>query len=136
GSDVAAVATIPVYTVMGSLDDQMSIEPVLLYRQQVDSVGGVVRMDTMATWTHQNTCDYSYTAPRLDWLFAQRLGVPAVNVPEGNPIGNAIENTVADNSSPQTVKVLINGHLYILSNGRLFDQTGRLVKQIKTTQYE
>ncbi|MBQ6748330.1 MAG: hypothetical protein IJR09_02715, partial [Paludibacteraceae bacterium] len=81
-------------------------------------------------------CDYSYTAPRLDWLFAQRLGVPAVNVPEGNPIGNAIENTVADNSSPQTVKVLINGHLYILSNGRLFDQTGRLVKQIKTTQYE
>ena len=129
GSDVAALATTPVYTVMGSLDDQMSIEPVLLYRQQVDSAGGVVRLDTMATWTHQNTCDYSYSTPRLDWLFAQRLGVPAVDVPDGNPIGDAI-GIITENSSPRAVKILLNGHLYIRSNGRLYDMTGRFVKPL------
>ena len=126
-SDPAAVASTPVYTVMGSLDDQMSIAPVLAFREQVDSAGGVVRLDTMATWTHQNTCDYSYTTPRLDWLFAQRLGVPAVDVPDGNPIGDAIE-PITDDPLPMPAKIFLNGHLYIRSNGRLYDATGRFVK--------
>ena len=128
-SDPAAVATTPVYTVMGSLDDQMSIAPVLVFREQVGSAGGVVRLDTMATWTHQNTCDYSYTTPRLDWLFAQRLGVPAVDVPDGNPIGETIE-PITDDQLPMPAKIFLNGHLYIRSNGRLYDMTGRFVKPL------
>lgn len=32
-------------------------------------------LDTEEGWTHQNTCEQSYTDERLDWLFAHVKGV-------------------------------------------------------------
>ena len=38
---------------------------------EVLAAGGTFTLETEEGWTHQNTCEESYTDERLDWLFAQ-----------------------------------------------------------------
>ena len=71
GMDAANVATTPVYTVMGTADNIMSIAAVEDFKASVVAAGGTLRLDTETGWTHQNTCEQSYTRERLDWLFSQ-----------------------------------------------------------------
>ena len=68
----ANVAATPVYTVMGTADNIMSIPDVEAFKTEVETAGGLVTLDIEDGWTHANTCEWSYTAERLAWLFAQR----------------------------------------------------------------
>ena len=81
GCDAANVATTPVYTVMGSTDNIMSIDGVEQFQSEVVALGGTFRLDIETGWTHQNTCELSYTDPRLDWLFSQRRNTGGVSAP-------------------------------------------------------
>ncbi len=74
GLDAANVATTPVRTVMGTADNIMSITPVEDFQASVIAAGGTVILDTEEGWTHQNTCEQSYTDERLDWLFTHVKG--------------------------------------------------------------
>ena len=79
GMDAANVATTPVYTVMGTADNIMSIEAVETFRAAVIAAGGTIILDIETGWTHQNTCEQSYTGQRLEWLFSHtRNEVPAL----------------------------------------------------------
>ena len=71
GMNAANVATTPVYTVMGTADNIMSIDAVEEFQTDVFAAGGTMILDVENGWTHQNTCELSYTEPRLDWLFSQ-----------------------------------------------------------------
>ncbi len=75
GLDAANVATTPVRTVMGTNDNIMSITPVEEFQESVLAAGGTVILETEEGWTHQNTCEQSYTDERLDWLFGHVKGV-------------------------------------------------------------
>ena len=59
---------------MGTADNIMSITPVEDFQASVIAAGGTVILDTEEGWTHQNTCEQSYTDERLDWLFAHVKG--------------------------------------------------------------
>lgn len=71
GLDAANVATTPVRTVMGTDDSIMSIPAVEAFQADVQAAGGTLLMETEEGWTHQDTCEESYTDLRLDWLFSQ-----------------------------------------------------------------
>ncbi len=65
-----SLAFTPVYTVMGTADNIMSIPAVEAFLRQLDTLGATYRYDVEQGWTHQQTCIESYTARRLDWLFS------------------------------------------------------------------
>lgn len=71
GMSAANVATTPVLTVMGTSDKIMSIQDVSNFQTEVVAAGGTLRIDVEDGWTHENTCEQSYTDTRLEWLFAQ-----------------------------------------------------------------
>ena len=66
------VAATPVYTVMGTADNIMSISDVEAFITEAEKAGGLLTLDIEDGWTHANTCEWSYTAERLDWLYAPR----------------------------------------------------------------
>ncbi|MGM9809980.1 MAG: hypothetical protein ACI30J_03820 [Paludibacteraceae bacterium] len=70
--DAAKVAQTPVYTVMGGKDRVMKPEEVRLqsFLDSVAAYGGEYQFDTEEAWDHETTCKESYTAQRLDWVFA------------------------------------------------------------------
>ena len=74
GFNPANVATTPVYTVMGTADNIMNISSVEEFTSEVIGEGGIVRYDVEQGWTHQNTCERSYTNERLKWLFSYKRG--------------------------------------------------------------
>lgn len=67
-----SIALTPVYTVMGTADNIMSIPAVEAFLAQLDSLGATYRYDVEQGWTHQQTCIESYTTSRLVWLFSQQ----------------------------------------------------------------
>ena len=71
------VAKTPVYTVMGTADNIMSLETVETFCEEVLANGGTLLMDVEEGWTHQDTCEKSYTDARLDWLFSNIRGISA-----------------------------------------------------------
>ena len=80
GMDAQNVAKTPVLTVMGTADNIMSIPTVEDFRTEVLAAGGSIQLDIEEGWTHQNTCEQSYTDKRLEWLFSQsRSGNTAVS---------------------------------------------------------
>ena len=70
GLDAAAVATTPVFTVMGTADNMMSIPAVEQFQTEVLAFGGTLILETEPGWSHPTTCEQSYTDQRLDWLFS------------------------------------------------------------------
>ena len=67
-----SLALTPVYVVMGTSDNIMSITVVESFLAQLDSLGATYRYDVEQDWTHEQTCIQSYTSARLNWVFAQR----------------------------------------------------------------
>lgn len=67
--DADKVASVPVYTVMGTSDRIMSVEAAAKFIQELDSRGATTKFDIEDGWTHEMTCIQSYTAQRLDWVF-------------------------------------------------------------------
>lgn len=66
-----SIALTPVYVVMGTEDNIMSIPAVEAFLATLDSLGATYRYDVEQGWTHEQTCTWSYTTSRLDWLFSQ-----------------------------------------------------------------
>ena len=71
GMSAEAVAKTPVYTVMGTADNIMSIDAVETFQTQVLAAGGILILEVETGWTHQDTCEKSYTDSRLEWLFSK-----------------------------------------------------------------
>ncbi len=92
GLDAQKAALTPVYTVMGTADKIMSIPTVESFTQEMDTFGAEYRFDTEEGWSHENTCEMSYTDARLDWLFAHTRE-------------SSTGITAAIGSAPQTVTV-------------------------------
>ena len=67
-----SIALTPVYTVMGTADNIMSIPTVETFLEQLDSLGATYRYDIEQGWSHQQTCIESYTTPRLNWVFSHQ----------------------------------------------------------------
>lgn len=68
----ANVACTPVYVVMGTADKIMSTDTVKTFVTWIDAASGETKLDIEDGWTHEITCIRSYTADRLDWIFAHR----------------------------------------------------------------
>lgn len=66
------VAKTPVYVVAGSADRLMGRRFAYLdhFLDMVGSCGGKCRLDVEQGWDHRRTCEESYTAERLDWVFS------------------------------------------------------------------
>ena len=62
----------PVYTVMGTADNIMSLQAARDFVNSLTALGGEAVMDEEEGWTHEQTCIESYTTQRLDWIFAQQ----------------------------------------------------------------
>ena len=120
GCNTLTIADIPVYTVMGLADDIMSVDPVITFREQVIAAGGVMHLDTEAGWSHQNTCEMSYTTDRLNWIFAQRKGQPVIDSAATTDVVITNNQTL----SPSAVKIIHNGQLYIQCGNRRYTVTG------------
>ena len=73
GMSAEAVATTPVYNVMG-LADKIMNEQVRAIAQdfitQLRALGDEAEYETVEGWTHETTCIQSYSAARLGWVFA------------------------------------------------------------------
>lgn len=68
--DADKVAETPVYTVMGTSDQIMSIETTSDFIEELNTRNADTRFDIEEGWTHEMTCVQSYTTPRLDWIFS------------------------------------------------------------------
>ena len=116
GFDVAAVATTPVLTVMGTADNMMSIPAVEQFQSEVLAVGGTLILEAEEGWSHPTTCEQSYTDQRLDWLFSWRRRSTGINVitsaiPSSVPIYDMCGRKV---SSPSKGIYLIDGRKVIV----------------------
>lgn len=65
------VSKTPVYAVMGTADNIMSVETVQTFIAELNKLGGKTKLDVVSGWTHEQTCKQSYTSARLQWLFSQ-----------------------------------------------------------------
>lgn len=83
-----SVALTPVFTVMGTADNIMSIPTVEDFTARLTQAGGEWRMEVEDGWTHEVTCIQSYTSARLDWLFGHSREVPALAIasPTASPV--------------------------------------------------
>lgn len=70
GCDPDKVSKTPAYTVMGSADRLMSVATAQDFVSQITALNADCRMEVADGWDHRNTCEWSYTTPRLDWVFA------------------------------------------------------------------
>ncbi len=116
GLDATHVATTPVLTVMGTADVLMSIPAVETFKTSVVAAGGMVILETEEGWSHQNTCEQSYTDERLDWLFSHVKG-------NSTAIDNIIDN---DNSTPAPIydlcgrRITKPAHGVYIQNGKKY----------------
>jgi len=94
GYNVENIATTPVYAVMGTKDAIMSVTPVSNMQASVTALGGTMLLDVVDGWTHQETCEQSYTKERLDWLFSQTKGALTGDVNCDGTVDVADINTV------------------------------------------
>lgn len=67
--DASKVAATPVYTVMGTADQIMSVETTADFISELNAHNGITEFDIEEGWTHEMTCIQSYTTERLDWVF-------------------------------------------------------------------
>lgn len=86
--DADKVASTPVYTVMGTLDQIMSVETTADFIDELNARNGTTKFDIEEGWTHEMTCTQSYTTQRLDWVFSQSKNPLGIEMPttEGKDI--------------------------------------------------
>lgn len=90
--DAANVASTPVFTVMGTADRIMSVETAAAFVEKLKAHDGDVRFETEDGWTHEMTCIQSYTAERLDWVFAHELTLSGVEHAEAEvPVAREVQ---------------------------------------------
>ncbi len=69
GLDAMKTSKTPLYTVMGTSDRIMSVSAVQDFLKKMDSFEAVYKIDVENGWSHENTCEKSYTSERLTWVF-------------------------------------------------------------------
>lgn len=69
GLNAEEISKTPLYTVMGTADRIMKIEPVETLLAEMDSFGASYQFDVEQDWTHEDVCKNSYTSERLAWVF-------------------------------------------------------------------
>lgn len=101
GLNAEEISKTPLYTVMGTADRIMKIEPVETLLAEMDSFGASYRLDIEQDWTHEDVCKNSYTKERLDWVFSHVEN-----------ISNGIDMKQIDLSRPISIKWYdLQGHL-------------------------
>ncbi len=69
GTTPSAVAKTPLYTVMGTDDKVMKLSNVESFVTMLEKNEAEYKFDIEEGWTHEDVCQLSYTAKRLNWLF-------------------------------------------------------------------
>ena len=80
--DADKVASTPVYTVMGTSDQIMSVGTTSSFISELNDRNGMTEFDVEEGWTHEMTCIQSYTTPRLDWVFGDHHVSSGIDMPE------------------------------------------------------
>lgn len=70
GLAAEAVSQTPVCTVMGTADAMMDIPTVEDFIGEMENYGATCRLDIEQGWTHEDVCQRSYSAERLEWVFS------------------------------------------------------------------
>ena len=73
GMSADNVATTPVYNVMGLADKIMGSDVRAIaesFIAQLQLLGDDVKYETVPDWSHEITCNQSYSTARLNWVFA------------------------------------------------------------------
>lgn len=71
-ANAGLVASTPVYAVMGTEDNLMTIPRVSTFMEQLKEGGGEALLDIEKGWSHVKTCTDSYTDERLGWIFRHK----------------------------------------------------------------
>ena len=57
---------------MGTADTVMNLQVVTDFVEMLEANNGEIRFDSEDGWTHEETCEQSYTDDRLDWIFGHK----------------------------------------------------------------
>lgn len=69
GLNAVNIAKTPFYTVMGTADKIMKMEPVETLFAEIESGNASYKFDIEQGWSHEDVCKKSYTPERLSWVF-------------------------------------------------------------------
>lgn len=109
-SNAESVSHTPIYTVMGTADNIMSIPTVQEFLQELEAYGGEYRFDIEEGWTHAQTCIESYTEVRLDWVFshpADSIYCEITGYGDNNGDWHLIASPLAESIAPTEVGNLV-----------------------------
>lgn len=76
GLNAENISMTPLYTVMGTADKIMKIQPVETMLSEMDTYEASYMFDIEQGWTHEDVCKKSYTTERLNWVFAHKSDTP------------------------------------------------------------
>lgn len=71
-ADAGLLASTPVYAVMGTDDNLMTLPRVSTFVEQLKERGGEALLDIEKDWSHGKACTDSYTDERLRWIFGHK----------------------------------------------------------------
>lgn len=92
GCNVENVSQTPVFTVMGTADRIMDVETTSDFINELNTLGGITKLDIEEGWTHEVTCIQSYTTDRLDWIFGHSRNSAGIeNNTTDYKIGEAVQ---------------------------------------------
>lgn len=114
--DASKVAQTPVYTVMGTADNIMSIPAVDTFTRALAAQGGEYKYDIEEGWTHEDTCIKSYTRDRLAWVLGHTKSSTGINrITSANP-SHAIYDLQGHrlNTLPAHGIIIVNGKKVVL----------------------
>ncbi len=61
-----------ILSVVGRNDFKRDIEAVKSFFEELSELGSEARVDIEDNWDHRQTCEYSFTTERLNWLFGRK----------------------------------------------------------------
>lgn len=116
------VSKTPVFTVMGTADNIMSVNAAQTFINNLQALGDDVCMEVEDGWTHEMTCIESYTKRRLDWIFAHERGMTSAIRPVSVQHETVVESLYYTLDG-RPVKNPSSSHVYlrkeVLSDGRV-----------------
>lgn len=60
-----------IYSVVGGNDRRRTIGDIKSFFRKLEEKGAVVKLDIENSWGHRQTCEWSFSPQRLDWLFSE-----------------------------------------------------------------
>lgn len=93
GLNAEAVSKTPLFTVMGTADRIMNISYVETFLKDMDGYQAEYKFDIEEGWTHENVCENSYTAERLNWVFRHTKG-SSTNIASATCVDHKLVNIV------------------------------------------